>query len=167
MRWRGRRRSGNVEDRRGRGGVAVAGGGVGLVVMVIAALVFGVDPTSRFWPLLVVPVLEGAHRGGVRGAWATWALSSVGYVVEQLVHLDTKPEPGSWISAILWGVAILAIVAGGAGTLAERSEQHRRRIGQQNRRLRELAESSIHLTSAQRIAEVADGTMDAMAGGRR
>lgn len=46
MRWRGRRRSGNVEDRRGKGGVAVAGGGVGLLVMLVVALVMGVDPTE-------------------------------------------------------------------------------------------------------------------------
>ena len=47
MKWRGRRGSGNIEDRRGmpvRGGLV--GGGVGMVVLVIAALVFGVDPSA-------------------------------------------------------------------------------------------------------------------------
>ncbi|HVQ74514.1 MAG TPA: neutral zinc metallopeptidase [Candidatus Binatia bacterium] len=46
MRWTGGRRSGNVEDRRGipmsRG---VAGGGIGLIVVVLLALFFGVDPS--------------------------------------------------------------------------------------------------------------------------
>jgi len=45
MRWRGGRRSSNVEDRRGRrtGGVPVKGG-IGLVIVVLAAAYFGVDP---------------------------------------------------------------------------------------------------------------------------
>ena len=45
MRWQGGRRSQNVEDRRGKrvsGGVI--GGGVGTLVVLVLALVFGVDP---------------------------------------------------------------------------------------------------------------------------
>jgi len=45
MRWRGRRESANVEDRRGvsRGGMAV-GGGLGTIVLIVLALLFGADP---------------------------------------------------------------------------------------------------------------------------
>ena len=43
MRWTGGRRSSNVEDRRGMGGV-VAGGGIGGVVLLLLALFFGFDP---------------------------------------------------------------------------------------------------------------------------
>lgn len=45
MLWRGQRESDNVEDRRGisRGGLAV-GGGLGGLVILLAALFFGVDP---------------------------------------------------------------------------------------------------------------------------
>ena len=44
MKWRGGRRSRNIEDRRGaRGGVI--GGGIGTVVILLAALYFGIDPT--------------------------------------------------------------------------------------------------------------------------
>ncbi len=43
MRWRGRRGSQNVEDRRGTSPVAV-GGGIGAVILVLMALVLGVDP---------------------------------------------------------------------------------------------------------------------------
>jgi predicted metalloprotease len=48
MRWSGGRRSTNIEDRRGRGGVGlpigIAGGGIGTVVLVLLAMFFGFDP---------------------------------------------------------------------------------------------------------------------------
>jgi hypothetical protein len=45
MRWRGERQSGNIEDRRGmsRGGMAI-GGGLGGIVLIVLALLFGADP---------------------------------------------------------------------------------------------------------------------------
>ncbi|HEX2114072.1 MAG TPA: neutral zinc metallopeptidase [Alphaproteobacteria bacterium] len=47
MRWRGGRLSSNVEDRRGMsmGGVGLAGGGIGAVVLVVVAMLLGVDPS--------------------------------------------------------------------------------------------------------------------------
>lgn len=49
MRWRGSRRSRNVEDRRGRRLMRVGGtpmkDGVGLIVILLAAAYFGVDPS--------------------------------------------------------------------------------------------------------------------------
>ena len=46
MRWRGGRRSTNIEDRRGaRSGSRVLGGGLGTIVLVLVALYFGVDPS--------------------------------------------------------------------------------------------------------------------------
>ena len=45
MRWEGGRRGGGVEDRRGLGGVGLAGGGAGtLVLALIGYFVFGIDP---------------------------------------------------------------------------------------------------------------------------
>ncbi|HEX6284820.1 MAG TPA: neutral zinc metallopeptidase [Pyrinomonadaceae bacterium] len=45
MRWRGERQSTNIEDRRGlSGGKIAVGGGIGTVVILILALLFGVDP---------------------------------------------------------------------------------------------------------------------------
>jgi predicted metalloprotease len=45
MLWKGQRESENIEDRRGmsRGGIAV-GGGLGTIVLIILALLFGADP---------------------------------------------------------------------------------------------------------------------------
>ncbi|MDO1445418.1 neutral zinc metallopeptidase [Rhodocytophaga aerolata] len=45
MRWQGRQGSGNVEDRRGRGGLAI-GGGIGGVVLLILGLLFGGNPSE-------------------------------------------------------------------------------------------------------------------------
>jgi predicted metalloprotease len=46
MRWRGRRQSDNIEDRRGsRVGRGVVGGGIGTVALVLLAMYFGVDPS--------------------------------------------------------------------------------------------------------------------------
>jgi len=46
MRWRDQRQSTNIEDRRGMGGrgLAIGGGGIGMVVILLAALLCGVDP---------------------------------------------------------------------------------------------------------------------------
>lgn len=45
MRWRGERQSSNVEDRRGfSGGKVAVGGGLGTVLIIILALIFGADP---------------------------------------------------------------------------------------------------------------------------
>ncbi|GAA4300536.1 KPN_02809 family neutral zinc metallopeptidase [Compostibacter hankyongensis] len=45
MRWKGRRQSDNVEDRRGIGGRGLAaGGGIGMVVLIVIALLMGKNP---------------------------------------------------------------------------------------------------------------------------
>ncbi len=46
MKWRGRRSSSNVEDRRGSGMARkVGGGGIGVVLLALVAMYFGVDPS--------------------------------------------------------------------------------------------------------------------------
>ena len=45
MRWRGERQSTNIEDRRGlSGGKVAVGGGIGTILLLIIALLFGADP---------------------------------------------------------------------------------------------------------------------------
>ncbi|RZJ89624.1 MAG: flagellar biosynthesis protein FlgM [Brevundimonas sp.] len=47
MRWQGGRTGGGVEDRRGMGGGAIAGGGIGVTVLaLIGYFVFGIDPNT-------------------------------------------------------------------------------------------------------------------------
>jgi predicted metalloprotease len=52
MQWRGRRQSGNIQDRRGGGGMMrPAGvGGVGLLIVLIIGMLFGVDLTPLLGP---------------------------------------------------------------------------------------------------------------------
>ena len=44
MRWRGERQSTNIEDRRGMGGKVAVGGGLGTIIVLVLALLFGADP---------------------------------------------------------------------------------------------------------------------------
>ncbi|HOY75164.1 MAG TPA: neutral zinc metallopeptidase [Deltaproteobacteria bacterium] len=52
MRWKGRRQSSNVEDRRGRTTKGVVGGGIGTIIIALAIYFLGGDPT---------PILENAQ----------------------------------------------------------------------------------------------------------
>ena len=61
MRWRGGRRSTNIEDRRGRA-PKLLGGGIGTIVLVLVAMYFGVDPT---------PLLQGMQSASTSGSRPT------------------------------------------------------------------------------------------------
>jgi predicted metalloprotease len=66
MRLSGRRQSANVEDRRGaRPGRMALGGGIGAIIVVVAALLFGVDPGAllNLEPTTTQQVPEGSTVG--------------------------------------------------------------------------------------------------------
>ncbi len=50
MRWQGRRQSDNVEDRRGIGGRAVAGGGIGTLIIALLYMFLGGNPSDVIQP---------------------------------------------------------------------------------------------------------------------
>lgn len=56
MRWRGRRQSENVEDRRGMGPKAAVGGGIGVMVLALIVMLMGGDPRR---------VMQQAQQGQV------------------------------------------------------------------------------------------------------
>ena len=59
MRWRGERQSSNIEDRRGlSGGKVAVGGGLGTVLLLIIALIFGADPRQLLEQLPTEPSSE-------------------------------------------------------------------------------------------------------------
>lgn len=56
MRWRGGRRSSNIEDRRGAGATPrLLGGGIGTIVLILVAMYFGVDPTPLIQTMQQAP----------------------------------------------------------------------------------------------------------------
>lgn len=56
MRWRGERQSSNIEDRRGlSAGKVAVGGGLGTVLLLIIALIFGADPRQLLEQLPATP----------------------------------------------------------------------------------------------------------------
>ncbi|TWU02503.1 KPN_02809 family neutral zinc metallopeptidase [Stieleria varia] len=66
MRWRGRRQSENVEDRRmSGGGVAAVGGGMGLMIIALIAALFGINP-QRF--IQQANQQRAAQQAGAGGA---------------------------------------------------------------------------------------------------
>ena len=69
MRWQDRRRSSNVDDRRGRGGAGkgIMGGGIGLIVLIIFTLLGGnpadiIENTNIINPDANVPYVETAEE---------------------------------------------------------------------------------------------------------
>lgn len=68
MRWEGGRESDNVEDRRGMraGGPMVVTGGFGLLLVVVLALVFGIDPQMLLNPQGGVPGGPGGQGAPVQ-----------------------------------------------------------------------------------------------------
>jgi len=85
MKWKGRRQSGNVEDRRGMGskGKLVAGGGIVAVVVILLQL-FGGETGQQ-----IAPILEQINQGGLTQQ------------VEQRELTAQEKEVGSFVATVL------------------------------------------------------------------
>ena len=88
MRWQQGRRSQNVEDRRGRrvSGGAI-GGGVGALLVLVAALVFGIDPSALF---------EGAPTSDVRPAPSSSAQPPANDPMREFVQVVLGNTEDAW-----------------------------------------------------------------------
>ncbi|MEO6205696.1 MAG: hypothetical protein ABIO67_09980, partial [Mycobacteriales bacterium] len=85
---------------------------------------FSFDQFSAIWTILVIVSLEGAFRGGRRGALLAWSLSAVAYTGIQVLAAhrfpDTAPlDPGS----IIFRALVTGIVAMVAGQLASQLQE--------------------------------------------
>ncbi len=129
------------------------------VVLSVLA-VFGADPTSRFWPLLVVPILEGAFRHGTAGAMWVWGVSTAGHVALEAWRLAGRANPGSFVSSWVYAAGILFIVATTAGSLAGRLRRERDRSEALAERLGHLAEVGTKLTMGTSLDEVLSEVLD-------
>jgi predicted metalloprotease len=89
MRWRGRRQSGNIEDRRGirigRGGMV--GGGIGTVALVLLAMYFGIDPSV---------VMQGVGSGTVTTSEVPVAESAEEAEMRQFVAVTLAETETAW-----------------------------------------------------------------------
>ncbi|TNC69472.1 KPN_02809 family neutral zinc metallopeptidase [Rubellimicrobium roseum] len=89
MKWRGRRGSSNIEDRRrmgGGGGVAVGGGGLGLLAVVLIGYFLGVDLT---------PILGGAGATGI-GAGGSADITQADEEAAQFVSVTLADTEEVW-----------------------------------------------------------------------
>lgn len=129
-------RTGDLERIRRFGFVELA---ADTTIVAIVMVLFGFDPTSRIWPILTFPIIEGAMRGALRGALLTWAYGAGVYIVEQLIRLPGRDDPAAWVGAIPWGAGILLLVAVGTGTLASRVVAVEQELEADRARLRRLA----------------------------
>ncbi|MFO0907468.1 MAG: neutral zinc metallopeptidase [Isosphaeraceae bacterium] len=70
MRWRDQRRSENIEDQRGMSPAMAVGGGVGTLVLILLALLFGVDPSKFLQGVPAQGPGAAARPGGGPGGGA-------------------------------------------------------------------------------------------------
>ncbi|MDH4046900.1 MAG: zinc metallopeptidase [Gammaproteobacteria bacterium] len=62
MRWRSNRHSKNIVDRRAGGGNRLVGGGIGTIVVILAALYFGIDPSFLIEGMQTASVSDSASH---------------------------------------------------------------------------------------------------------
>lgn len=88
MRWRGERQSDNIEDRRGmsRGGMAI-GGGLGGIVLIVLALLFGADPRQ---------LLEQMPRESQPGTQTSQSTNSQDDEAKQFVRVVLASTEDVW-----------------------------------------------------------------------
>lgn len=101
-------------------------------IIALAVLqLFAFDQFSAIWTILVIVVLEGAFRDGVRGAVTTWVASYAVYTGIQLYAARVYPESAPLdIGSIVFRALVIGSVAVVAGQLASQLEaaveRHRR-----------------------------------------
>ncbi len=94
MKWQGGRRGGNVEDRRGLGPGAAAGGGIGVILIaLIGYFVFGVDP-EQTQAILGEGAATGEQQAGVEGTPADEAGLFVDVIGANINDVWTTALPG-------------------------------------------------------------------------
>ena len=88
MRWRGERQSTNIEDRRGlSGGKVAVGGGIGTILILIIALLFGADPRQ---------LLEQAPGDGGSGVQSSRPVNPEEEELKQFVSVVLAKSEDVW-----------------------------------------------------------------------
>jgi diguanylate cyclase (GGDEF)-like protein len=85
--------------------------------------VFEFDQFSSIWTVLVIVVLEGAFRAGLRGAIATWIGTGVVYAAIQIQAAQLYPSTAPLdVGSIIFRALVVGVVAVVAGQLASQLE---------------------------------------------
>jgi hypothetical protein len=87
MRWAGRRRSSNVEDRRGVRFKGVGGIGIGTVVLALIAIYFGQDPSV---------VLQGVQSSGVQSEQVPYQESADEAQLREFISVVLADTEDTW-----------------------------------------------------------------------
>ncbi|HWH31817.1 MAG TPA: sensor domain-containing diguanylate cyclase [Egibacteraceae bacterium] len=130
-------------------------------IVLTVTWLFSFDTTSALWALLIIPVLEGAVRGQLRGAVSTWGLIAVGYLLRDLwaaSRYDYAPFLPESVTYRMFIVLIVAITSGllarnltrTAADLAVQVRAHREAQRESERRadlLQAVAAAGRHMTS--------------------
>jgi len=89
MKWRGRRQSENIEDRRGtRVGRGLVGGGLGTVALVLLAMYFGVDPSV---------VMQGVGSGTLTTTDEPYTESAAEGEMREFVAVTLAETEAAWM----------------------------------------------------------------------
>ena len=93
MRWREGRRSGNVEDQRGRGisGRTIGGGIVGILVIVVLGLLMGADPVT------LLSAIIGESGGSLDGFTPSASLSAADNESADFVSVVLADTEDTWL----------------------------------------------------------------------
>ncbi len=94
-------------------------------VLCLAVLyLFAFDQFSSIWTVLVIVALEGAFRGGLRGAMLSWAATGTLYAGVQVMAAMRYPDTAPLdVGSILFRALVTGAVAAVAGQLASQLEQ--------------------------------------------
>ena len=128
---------------------------------------FSFDETSELWTLMLIPVIEGALRAGMRGAVGTWAASGVLYSVREVWASAHYDERHFHLEALTYQLGVVLLVAAVTGQLATNftriSAQHRRARAESERRaeLLALVASASRKLAALDAEELLTGVVDA------
>ncbi|MFO0950402.1 MAG: neutral zinc metallopeptidase [Isosphaeraceae bacterium] len=97
MRWRGERQSDNVEDQRSVSPqMAVAGGGVGTLLIIILALVFGIDPRQALQQANQGAPVQAPAGGGPDGPGAQRPVDPAEEEAKQFVSVVLAETEDVW-----------------------------------------------------------------------
>jgi diguanylate cyclase (GGDEF)-like protein len=97
--------------------------GADAVIALGVLQVFAFDQFSSIWTVLVIVVLEGAFREGLRGALVTWASAYAVYAGIQVHAAAVFPETAPLdLGSIVFRALVVGVVAVVAGQLASQLE---------------------------------------------